>query len=240
MSRKPAPGSSRNYFTQETENWIIEYNKEQDSVKKDRIFTEHLYFPFYKLVESIIHTFKFYYTDVEAIEDLKLDVISMLIQENKLTGFDPSRGCKAFSYFGTIVKRWLINYNNTNYKRKKSQVQIINYDEAFADEREEMEVFPSLYLSEFLDQWVNETEENIDRYFTTDEEKKVALAILTVFRSRKDIPILKKRAFYIYVREITGCETVYLSKILTKLKDLFYTKYKKYVQEGYLDPDRRV
>ena len=97
-----------------------------------------------------------------------------------------------------------------------------------------------MYLSEFLDQWVEETEENIDKHFTTDEEKKVALAVLAVFRSRKDVPILKKRAFYIYVREITGCETVYLSKILVKLKSLFYAKYKKYVQEGYLDPDRRV
>lgn len=240
MSRKPAPGSSRNYFTQETENWIIEYNKEQDSVKKDKIFTEHLYFPFYKLVESIIHTFKFYYTDVEAIEDLKLDVISMLIQDNKLAGFDPSRGCKAFSYFGTIVKRWLIVYNNTNYRRRKSQVQIVNYDEAFADDKEELEVYPALYLSEFLDQWIEEVESNVDTYFPDEAEKDVALAILAIFKSRKDIPILKKRAFYIYVREITGCETVYLSKTLSKLKDLFYPKYKKYVQEGYLDPDRKV
>lgn len=240
MSRKPAPGSSRNYFTQETEDWIVEYNREQDSVKKNEIFTEHLYFPFYKLVESIIHTFKFYYTDVEAIEDLKLDVLSMLIQDGKLAGFDPSRGCKAFSYFGTIVKRWLIVYNETNYRKKKNQVQIINYDEAFADDREELETFPSLYLSEFLDRWIGETEENIDIYFSTDEEKKVALAVLTVFRSRKEVPILKKRAFYIYVREITGCETVYLSKVLSKLKNLFYSKYKKYVQEGYVDPDRRV
>jgi hypothetical protein len=36
--------------------------------------------------------------------------------------FDPTRGAKAYSYFGTIVKRWLILYNTKNYTKKIKKV----------------------------------------------------------------------------------------------------------------------
>ena len=38
--------------------------------------------------------------------------------------FDPSRGAKAYSYFGTIVKRWLILYNTKNYNKKIKTVPV--------------------------------------------------------------------------------------------------------------------
>ena len=79
MGRKRSENSSRNYFTKETEDYIVQYNSESDPEKKSKIFREHLYYPFYKLAENIINTFKFYHTDTETIEDLKLDVISMVV-----------------------------------------------------------------------------------------------------------------------------------------------------------------
>ena len=108
MARKK---SKANYFTSETDEYIKKYNTSTDPVYRAKIFTDHIYLPFYKLAENIIHTFKFYYTDVEAIEDLKHEIVSVLLEE-KIMKFDPDNGAKAFSYFGTIVKRWLINYNN--------------------------------------------------------------------------------------------------------------------------------
>ena len=108
--------NSNYYFTQETQDAIVRYNTTTDLLIRDRIFTQEIYYPFYKLVENIIHTFKFYYTDVTDIENLKLEIVSVLVEE-KIHRFDPTNGAKAFSYFQTIVKRWLINYNNKNYKR---------------------------------------------------------------------------------------------------------------------------
>ena len=40
--RKPAPTSSRNYFTKETEEWVVKYNNTTDPKEKDKIFQEHL------------------------------------------------------------------------------------------------------------------------------------------------------------------------------------------------------
>ena len=56
MARKK---SKNNYFTKETEEYIVRYNNSIDSDYRAKIFTDYIYFPFYKLAENIIHTFKF-------------------------------------------------------------------------------------------------------------------------------------------------------------------------------------
>ena len=104
MARKR---SKANYFTKETEEYIVKFNNSEDQEYRSKIFTEHIYFPFYKLAENIIHTFKFYYTDVDKIEDLKHEIVSILYEE-KIMKFDPTNGAKAYSYFDTIFKNLLL------------------------------------------------------------------------------------------------------------------------------------
>jgi hypothetical protein len=234
--RKPAPTSSRNYFTKETEEWVIRYNNNSDPKEKEKIFQEHLYFPFYKLAENIINSFKFYHMDVDRVEDLKLDVLTMIIQDNKLAGFDPSKGAKAFSYFGTVIKRWLIGYSNANYARKKRQVNIENYENSWSENRE-IETAPTISLASFFDNWIEDMYEQLPEMFPKKEDQDIANAVLTVFRSRKDLQLFKKKEIYIYVREITGCDTPYLTKVIAVFKDDFLEKYKKLLKEGLIDTE---
>lgn len=224
--------SSRNYFTKETENYIVQYNNSTDPGERQRIFTDHIYYPFYKLAECIIHTFKFYNTDVDQIEDLKCDIVRMLYEE-KIDKFDPSRGAKAYSYFGTIIKRWLIAYNNKNYNLKKKAVSMDYYSDN-CGESLEIETAPTLSLSGFMDSWVAEMYANLPEIFPQETERRIADAILTLFRTRQDLEIFQKKALYVYVREITGCETVYLTKVVAKLKECFYSKYKVFQEQGLM------
>ena len=113
---------SKNYFTQETENAIVAYNLSEDYSERSQIYDEKIHYAFFKLTQNIIHTFKFYYTEVENIEDLQHEIIIFLL--SKIHRFDPSNGAKAYSYFGTIVKRWLILYNETNYKKRVNSVPV--------------------------------------------------------------------------------------------------------------------
>ena len=48
--------------------------------------------------------------------------------------FNPERGAKAYSYFGTIVKRYLIISNTKNYKRKieKTPVEELYTNETYS------------------------------------------------------------------------------------------------------------
>jgi len=73
-----------NYFTKDTENAIVRYNSTDDPELRAKIFSEEIYYPFYKLAENIIHTFKFYYTDVDGIEDLKHKIITLLLKKKFL------------------------------------------------------------------------------------------------------------------------------------------------------------
>ena len=106
------PKTSGMYFTQETENAIIEYNNTLDFEVRSRIYNDRIHYAFFKLTENIIHTFKFYYTEVDNIQDLQHEVISFLL--SKIHLFNPEKGAKAYSYFGTIAKRYLIISNTKN------------------------------------------------------------------------------------------------------------------------------
>jgi len=229
MARKK---SKANYFTKETEDYINKYNTSEDIEYRNTIFTEHIYYPFYKLAENIIHTFKFYYTDVDKIEDLKHEIVSMLLEE-KIMKFDPTNGAKAYSYFGTIVKRWLINYNNKNYKNLK---KVGTFDEMYDSYEAEYEGDDenAITLGQLLDIYVDQTYEILDELFPKENEQKIADAILTIFKTRQDLDIFKKKALYIYIREMTDCETPHLTKVVKKLKDEFYLLYDNYSKVGLI------
>lgn len=220
------------YFTQETEDAIVRYNASSDPIFRDKIFKKEIYHPLYKLAENIIHTFKFYYLDVDSIEDLKLDVVSMLVEE-KLHRFDSTNGAKAFSYFQTIVKRWLINYNNRNYKKLK---QIGSFEEM--EDSYEVEGLPDserkITLAKIVDFFVESSYTDIEEIFPKEQDQKVADAILTLFKTRHDLEIFRKKALYIYIREMTDCETPTLTKVISKLKEEFYKVYKSYQDAGYI------
>ena len=227
MARKK---SNNNYFTQETQKYIVLYNNSDDPDYRAKIFTEHIYTPFYKLAENIIHTFKFYYTDVEQIEDLKHEVVSVLLEE-KIMKFNPEVGAKAYSYFGTIVKRWLINYNNKNYKKLKQVGSFDDIEESY-EYGKEPSLPGSITLAQFIDLWVEKSYEDLDEMFIKESERKIADAVLTIFKTRHDLDIFKKKALYIYIREMTKCETPHLTKVISALKGDFYKLYYIYYDQG--------
>ena len=229
----PRKRSKANYFTTETEEYINKYNESTDIDYRNKIFTEHIYFPFYKLAENIIHTFKFYYTDVDKIEDLKHEIVSMLFEE-KIMKFDKNNGAKAYSYFGTIVKRWLINYNNKNYKKLKKVGSFTEMEDDSYNDSSDMDDGKTITLGQFLDIYVTAMYDQLEIIFTKESEMKIADAILTIFSKRKDLDIFKKKALYIYIREMTDCETPHLTKVVNKLKDEFYVMYDKYISLGLI------
>jgi len=230
MEKKP--NKSNYYFTQETEDAIVLYNATSDPVLRSKIFAKHLYQPFYKLAENLIHTFKFYYMDVESIEHLKYDIVAMVAEE-KINKFDHTNGAKAFSYFQTIIKRWLINYNNGNYKKLK---QAGNFEE-IEDSYEAGSIYESqrsIELKTIVDNFVEHCYTNLEELFTKESEQQVADAILTLFKTRYDLDIFKKKALYIYIREMTECETPTLTRVVNRLRDEFREIYSTYTTNGFL------
>jgi len=229
---KKKPANSNYYFTQETEDAIVLYNASSDPVFRSRLFSKELYYPFYKMIENIIHTFKFYYMDVESVEDLKHEVMAVIVEE-KLGGFNPENGAKAFSYFQTIIKRWLIQYNNNNYKKLK---QVGSFDEIHDSYESNIDDINTrkIPIAKMVDSFVENCYDNFEELFGKEQDKEVADAVLTLFRTRYDVEIFKKKALYIYIREMTECETPTLTRVINKLRDEFILMQKNYIDSGIL------
>jgi hypothetical protein len=156
-----------------------------------------------------------------------------MLYEEKIMKFDATNGAKAYSYFGTIVKRWLINYNNKNYKKLKQIGSFDDMEESY-EPNIDLEVPSAKTLSKFMNSWIDSVYMNIDEFFTKDSDIKIADAVLTVFKTRNDLDIFKKKALYIYIREMTDCETPQLTRVITVLKEDFKEKYQKLYDQGLL------
>jgi hypothetical protein len=224
---------SKNYFTQDTEDAIVLYNNTDDSEVRSNIYRERIHYAFFKLTENIIHTFKFYYTEEDNLEDLQHEVITFLL--SKIHLFDPSRGAKAYSYFGTIVKRYLILSNQKNYKKRidKAPVSILEDDDNHSYTIDDKPVNDR--LSMFIDEYVDHCTENIYKLFPKGNDATIADAILELFRKREDIDIFNKKALYIYIREMVDVKTPKITKIANRLYDEFKDNYIFYLENGYTD-----
>ena len=60
MEKKKRKKKSSNYFTHETELAINRYNETEDVEKKNEIYEKEIHYPFFKLTQNLIHTFKFH------------------------------------------------------------------------------------------------------------------------------------------------------------------------------------
>ena len=219
------------YFTQDTEDAIVLYNKTTDTDLKSRIYNEKIHYGFFKLTENIIHTFKFYYTEVENIEDLQHEVITFLL--SKIHLFDQSKGAKAYSYFGTIAKRYLILSNQKNYKKRVETLPIETLEE---DENHSYNIEDSPYnerLSQFIDLYTEYCTKNIYELFPKEYDAQIADAILELFRKREFLDVFNKKALYIYIREIVDVKTPKITKIANQLYDIFKEGYVFYLEHGY-------
>ena len=219
------------YFTQDTEDAIVLYNNTTDFELKSRIYNDRIHYGFFKLTENIIHTFKFYYTEVDNIEDLQHEVITFLL--SKIHLFNPERGAKAFSYFGTIAKRYLILSNQKNYKKRIDTVAIDVLEE---DENHSYTIDDSSHderLSMFIDIYTEHVTKHIYTLFPKEYDAQIADAILELFRKRENLDIFNKKALYIYIREIVDVKTPKITKIANQLYDIFKENYVFYLEHGY-------
>jgi hypothetical protein len=230
--KMPKKKVSKNYFTQETEDAIVLYNNTSDPEVRSKIYEEKIHYAFFKLTQNIIHTFKFYHTEVSDLEHLQHEIIVFLL--SKIHLFDPSKGAKAYSYFGTIVKRWCILYNDKNYKSKISKVST---DELLKDDTHSYTIEPSNSddrLSNFMDEYVEFVSVNIYKLFPKEYDAKIADAILELFRKRESIDVFNKKALYIYIHEmIPDAKTPKITKIAGVLYSVFKKNYLFYLEQGY-------
>jgi hypothetical protein len=88
-------------------------------------------------------------------------------------------------------------------------------------------------LAVIVNYFVESSYDNMEEIFPKEQDQRVADAILTLFKTRHDLEIFRKKALYIYIREMTDCETPTLTRVISKLKEEFYKIYKTYQDAGF-------
>jgi hypothetical protein len=213
--------SKKVYFGPEVDLSIAKYNKEDDYMSRSVIYQREIKRPMEKLVENIIHTFKFYYTDNVPLDQVQHEVVSFLVE--RLHKFDPSKGSKAFSYFGMIAKNYCILKNKKNYKK------LVEKEDR--DDQPDLDLFFKQYLA----YWDN----NVSLYYKKEKDQRLAEAFLDLFRKRERIDIFNKKALYIYIREMTNANTQQITKIVKEMKSRWKQMYSDYLELGYI-PNGRI
>ena len=227
--RKRKPKKSILYFTSDTEEAIIEYLASKNQDHRNHIFDQRIDYAFHKLAENIIHTFKFYYTDVDTINELKHEVVAFLLE--KLHLYDQSKG-KAFSYFSIVGKNYLIIKNNGNYAKMKQQVELNLIDDTRNVVNEVIYTDFQDQLKEFTDEFVKFYDTNINTIFTNKKDVIIADTLLELFKIRENIENFNKKALYILIRERTGLKTQNITRVVNLMRKDFSTMFLNFQKTG--------
>ena len=151
--------------------------------------------------------------------------------------YDQSKG-KAYSYFGTIAKRYLIIYNQKNYKRLVSKIEITDVDNQDGT-HESLILNPeesTIDRLDIIEKFIKHLDDNLMDLFDKEDEVKAADAILEIFKKRENIDIFNKKALFIYVKEIANVQSNTITKVVKKLK----TSYLKILQDQIENHDRDI
>jgi hypothetical protein len=219
------------YFSKKTEDAIVEYNTEEDVVKRNEIYETKIKFSFEKLVENIFNTFKFTYFDNSPLEIQKETVSHLVTNINK---FQAGKG-KAFSYFSIVAKNYLIFHNNNNYKRFNQHVDISETpSESSVCLQTEDEHYKIVQNQEFMKLLIKYWEENITKIFNKQKDLKIAYAVIELFRNCERIENFNKKTLYLYIRELSDCKTQQITKVLNKMKNYQNIVTKNYSNRGII------
>tara|TARA_R110000868_G_scaffold287742_3_gene548058 strand:- start:1508 stop:2269 length:762 start_codon:yes stop_codon:yes gene_type:complete len=110
------------YFGPEQEEAVLRFLETEDEYERNIIYNKWLREPLNKMIESIIRKYKLYRKG-ETFEDLHADTLSFLM--TKADKFNPHKKTKtnktpkAYSYYGTICKNYILGLLINDEKRIK-------------------------------------------------------------------------------------------------------------------------
>ncbi len=204
-----------------------------NEVQLNQIFNEWLKAPLDKMIESIIRKYKLYRKGF-TFEELHSDTASFLL--TKAHKFDGKRGKKAYSYFGTIVKNYILGLLQKDEKYMKNTASYEDVSESI-EEREDLSYVidgDTFSMDDFIKRLSNgiktELYENttISKKKLNENERKVGEALIeilehweTVFESLKGGSKYNKNSVLETMRNYTNLSTKDIRLAMKRYKELY-------------------
>jgi hypothetical protein len=221
-----------NYFDIREEEAVKRYINAETKEEKEEIYNNFLRDPLNKMIESIIRRYKLYRKDME-YSDNHSDTHSFLM--TKVDKFKPAKNKKAYSYFGTICKNYLMGQIQKEQKdtnRKISYEDISSTLENRPDMIYYME-FESLDAEKIIDSFKADLKCYVYGETINDSEYKLGIALIDLFDNYSNIFIgndnnkFNKNIVLLSLREMTNMNTKEIRTYLKKYKLLYLETMKK-------------
>jgi len=222
----PRKRTQKEYFGVAQEQAVIRFLESETEDERNKIFNEYLREPLIIMVESIIRRYKLYRKGME-FDEIHTDTMSFLI--TKINKFDPTSGYKAYSYFGTICKNYLMG---SIQKDTKESNRSVSYDDISTD----MEDNPTFsytmdeYVIDYKDVIIKLTislETFIEAEELNDNERKLGYALLEIFSNFDRIfqvgegNKFNKNLILLSLREMTNLSTKEIRISIKKFKKMY-------------------
>jgi hypothetical protein len=223
--RKP---TTTNYFDVREELAVIRFLESTSYEEKNKIYNDFLRKPLDKMISSIIRRYKLYRKDMD-FEEIHIDTHSFLM--TKIDKFKPSKEKKAYSYFGTICKNYLMgqiikDQKETNRKISYEDISTsLENDEGFAYYIENDGLDSERVIYHFL----IELENFIKNENLSENEVKLGQALHDIFDNYENIFVgndnnkFNKNIILLSLREMTNLSTKEIRGSMKKYKNMYYT-----------------
>lgn len=222
--RKP---STLNYFAEREEEAVRNFLIAETQDEKNKIYNEFLRHPLDKMISSIIRRYKLYRKDMN-YEEIHIDTHSFLM--TKIDKFKPSKEKKAYSYFGTICKNYLMGQI---MKDQKELNRKISYEDISSDlcNRTEMSYLmeDDNLSSEFIiKKFLEKLKEDLEQIDSDEQEQKLGSAIYDLFENYGTIfpdtnnNKFNKNIILFELREMTNLSTKEIRNSIKKYKKMYF------------------
>ena len=215
-----------NYFDVREETAVRNFLIAETSYEKNKIYNEFLRAPLDKMISSIIRRYKLYRKDMDFIE-IHTDTHSFLM--TKVDKFKPDKNKKAYSYFGTICKNYLMGQI---IKDQKETNRKISYEDISSsiEERPDMiyRIDDDIVETDvIITQYLKELKDFIESESLNDNEKKLGYALIDLFDnyetifSGADNNKFNKNVILLSLREMTNLSTKEIRSSIKRFKKLY-------------------
>jgi hypothetical protein len=215
-----------NYFDIREEEAVKKFLLAKTSEEKNKIYNDFLKGPLDKMISSIIRRYKLYRKDMD-FEEIHIDTHSFLM--TKVDKFKPSKNKKAYSYFGTICKNYLMGQI---IKDQKETNRKISYEDVSSSLEQRPDMIYTidddvLGMDIVISVYTKELKEFIDKESLNDNEKKLGFALVDLFDnyetifSSTDNNKFNKNIILLSLREMTNLSTKEIRTSIKKFKKLY-------------------
>jgi len=222
----PKKRTQKNYFGVPQEEAVVRYLESESEVEKNKIFNEYLREPLIIMVESIIRRYKLYRRDFDFI-DLHTDTLSFLI--TKIDKFDVTKNHKAYSYFGTICKNYLMGAIQKDVKEINRTVSYEDISRSLEDDPEMSYIIDESFIDfkKIINKLVTDLENFIEEENLNENEIKLGYSLIDIFNNFEVIFQIgegnkfNKNLILLTIRDMTSLSTKEIRVALKKYKKIY-------------------